>query len=142
MLLTGAYALSSCAGQAVDVDPPPAAPRTASVCAELSDRLPDTVLREEDRRATTPVSELTAAWGDPGIVLRCGVTRPAGLTPTSQILAVNHVDWLAEELPDGYRFTSIGRAAYVEVQVPDDYAPEVDPLVYLADAVKAAVPLT
>ncbi|MDP9418498.1 MAG: DUF3515 domain-containing protein, partial [Actinomycetota bacterium] len=93
------------------------------------------------RRATDPDSPYAAAWGDPSIVLRCGVARPAALRPESQVLTVNGVDWLAEEKESGYRFTTSGRAAFVEVVVPDDYAPEVDPLVDLAAPVKATVPV-
>lgn len=73
-------------------------------------------------------------------MLRCGVARPAALRRTSELAAVNGVDWFAEELTAGYLFTSTARVANVEVTVPDDYAPEVDPLVDLASAVQRAVP--
>jgi hypothetical protein len=50
------------------------------------------------------------------------------------------VEWFPEELERGYRFTTFGRSAFVEVTVPDDYRPEVNALVDLAAAVDAAVP--
>jgi hypothetical protein len=93
------------------------------------------------RRATSPDSSLTAAWGSPAVVLRCGVPRPAALEPTSQLVTIDGVDWFPEQLSDGYRFTSYGRVADVQVRVPGTYAPEVNPLVDLAAAMKKADPL-
>jgi len=68
------------------------------------------------------------------------VPRPSALTSTSDLSVVNDVAWLAEPLTRGWRFTTTGRVAYVEVSVPDAYRPEVNPLVDLASAVTAAVP--
>jgi len=103
--------------------------------------LPD-VVHDESTREVTPASPLTTAWGDPAIVLRCGVGRPAGYQPTADLATVNGVDWFPEQLSDGYRFTTWGRQANVEVFVPHDYAPEVNPLVDLAPAIKQYVPKT
>lgn len=91
-------------------------------------------------RETGPESSLTAAWGDPAIVVRCGVPRPAALEPTSQLTSVNGVDWFAEELTGGYLFTTYGRQTYVEVSVPADYAPEIAPVTELTTAVAATIP--
>ncbi|KWX09858.1 hypothetical protein TR74_07120, partial [Carbonactinospora thermoautotrophica] len=91
------------------------------------------------RRVTTD-SPLVAAWGDPPIVLRCGVPVPAAYQPTSQVVTINGVDWFPEQLTRGYVFTTVGRVANVEVSVPDAYAPEVNPLVDLAGAVADKVP--
>ena len=95
---------------------------------------------EQESRSTEPDSPSTAAWGDPAIVLRCGVPRPAALTRTAQLVSVNGVDWFAEELTGGYVFTTYGRQAYVEVTVPDDYAPEIGPVTELSSSVAEAVP--
>ncbi len=63
-----------------------------------------------------------AAWGDPAIIATCG--WPA-LGPTEQeCLAVDGVDWVAEPLSDGVRFTTFGRTPALEVLVPDAYKPE------------------
>ena len=102
-------------------------------------RLPQTVVGVTSR-TTDPPSALTAAWGDPAITLRCGVPRPAGLQPTSQLISIDDVDWFAEELTAGYRFTTVGRAAYVEVTVPDDYKPEAAPVTELSAVVADSVP--
>jgi hypothetical protein len=131
--------VSSCAG-AVDVAPPAdVEPASAQVCADLADSLPDTVT-DLDLRATEPESPLTSAWGDPAIVLRCGVPRPDALTRTSQLVSVDGVDWFAEELTQGYVFTTYGRQVFVEVTVPDDYDPEIGPVTELSSAVAETVP--
>ncbi len=79
--------------------------------------LPD-VVHDEASREVTPASPLTTAWGDPAIELRCGVGRPAGYQPTADLATINGVDWFPEQLSDGYRFTTWGRQANVEVFVP------------------------
>ena len=107
----------------------------------MSDSLPDTVLGELTRE-TQPESDLTAAWGTPAIVLRCGVSRPAAATPSANMVTIDGVDWFAEEVPEGYIFTSRGRLANVEITVPDDYSPEAGPLFELAPAIKEADPKT
>jgi hypothetical protein len=138
-----ALVVTGCARAAagpVDVAPPEPAPAAAAICRQLADRLPATV-DGADRREVSPDSPYVAAWGNPAIVLRCGVARPAALQPTAELVTVNGVDWLPEQQDDGYRFTTTGRGAYVEAWVPDEYAPEVNPLTDLAAAVVAAVPV-
>jgi Protein of unknown function (DUF3515) len=125
---------------AVEVAPPEPAPAAARLCRGLAARLP-AVVDGGDRRDVSPASPYVAAWGDPAIVLRCGVARPRALLPGAELVTVNGVDWLPEQQDDGYRFTTAGRAAYVEAWVPARYAPEVDPLVDLAAAVTSAVPV-
>ena len=90
--------------------------------APWRERLP-TELYGQPARSTVPVDGTTAAWGDPPIVLRCGVPRPAELTPTSTLVEVEGVSWYPEELSAGYRFTSTGREANVEVTVPAPTGP-------------------
>ncbi|MCZ3387847.1 MAG: DUF3515 domain-containing protein [Actinomycetia bacterium] len=118
----------------IDVDPV-----AAQICADFAGALPDTVAGQEGQK-TDPASTLTAAWGDPAIVVRCGVERPAALEPSSQLTSVNRVDWFVEELTGGYLFTTYGRQAYVEVTVPDDWAPEIGAVTELSAAVAESVP--
>jgi hypothetical protein len=119
----------------------------ATLCRALHKELPKTV-EGLKRRTPKPASDLTAAWGDPAVKLRCGVDKPADLTPGTEhydpyaaSADINGVQWFPEQLDDGYRFTTVLRKAYVEVTVPGKYAPEVDPLVDLANAVKKSVPV-
>jgi len=104
-------------------------------------QLPDT-LADQSPRETDPTGPLVAAYGDPPIVLRCGVDQPAALERTSQLVTVNGVDWFAEPLTNGYLFTTVGRVADVEVAVPSDYAPEANPLAELSAAIKQTLPTT
>jgi hypothetical protein len=140
-LLAGLVMLIASCSTAVDVSPPDPAPTARDLCGALAQQLPDVVVGQE-ARDTAPDSDLTAAWGDPAIVLRCGVPEPEALEPTSQLVTVDGVDWFPEQLTAGYLFTTYGRAVFVEVSVPDDYAPEAGALTDLADAVEAAVPRT
>ena len=127
-----AFALAACAGP-VQVDEPDPGPAGRATCDAVLAALPDQVL-ESTRRPTEP-GVLSRAWGDPPITLRCGVAAPPGLTASSECLEVNGVGWFAEPADGGTLFTTIGRAVFVEVGVPADYAPEVDVLVDLAAAV-------
>jgi hypothetical protein len=124
----------------VDVPAPVPPAEVAAACAALPAALPEQV-ESQSRRPTSPASSLTAAWGDPAIVLRCGVPRPAALEPTSEVVEVNGVEWFGEPTADGYVFTTTGRVANVEVRVPNAYAPEVNPLTDLAAAVTENIPL-
>ena len=120
--------------------PPEPKATAADACRSLVAALPD-VARRCRRRAVEPDSDLTAAWGDPPIVLRCGVDRPAAYEPTSLLGTYDDVDWLPVEADDGYVFYATGRVAWVEVAVPSAYAPESNPLIDLAAAVSANVPV-
>lgn len=120
---------------------PPAAERGAG-CGALHDALPDE-LDGRDGRETSPASDRTAAWGDPAVVLRCGVARPAGLTATSEIIEVDGVGWFLAERADAFVFTTVGRTPYVQVRVPaaTPRAEATAPLVDLAAPVADRLPL-
>ncbi|MSS45257.1 DUF3515 domain-containing protein [Cutibacterium sp. WCA-380-WT-3A] len=111
--------------------PSPTGAAVAGCRAVMAD-LPQTVAgaRLDDHDATV------ATWGDPRIVLRCGVNKPADLQLTSRCDVVNDVGWFSEQIDDGWRFTTIGRAGYVEVTVPTSYAPQADALVDLSTTIK------
>lgn len=142
--ITGAALLGSalvgCSGPVEVAATAPGTEATAT-CSRLLDALPDTV-DDQSRRAVTPEDALAAAWGDPAIVLRCGVDRPDAMTPDAQLFEVDGLGWLPEQLTGGYVFTTSGRTVYVEVTVPDDYAPEVNAVVDLGGVVAATVPET
>jgi hypothetical protein len=111
------------------------------VCARLAAALP-AELDGRSRVPTRPSSGLTAAWGDPAVVLRCGVDRPGGLTATSEVLEVDGVEWFLVEGRGGLTFTTVGRATGVQVRVPGS-VPRTEAsavLVDLAAAVRRCVP--
>jgi len=123
----------------VTVSAPPLTGQPARQCAVLERELPSQVADLWSRDVRT--DGVAAAWGAPTIVLRCGVTDATGLGPASRCDMINGVGWYSEELGDGFRFTTIGRAVPVELTVPGVYAPESDALVDVAAAVKAAIPV-
>lgn len=126
----------------VAVSPPvELSPSAAQACADLATLLPDKLNPVGDRREVTPQSLLTAAWGDPPAVLRCGVPRPTAMSPTSQLITVNGVDWFPEELTAGYLMTTVGRTANVEITVPSDQGPAPSIAADLAAAIKNADPI-
>jgi hypothetical protein len=142
--LVGALALltlTGCsAGLAVPLPSPPPIGAAAYTCSALHGGLPEEVLGH-GVTATTPKSPLTSAWGQPPIVFRCGVATPKALTPTSQLLTVDGVDWLPEKQTQGYLFTTVGRSVNVEVAVPDAYSPEADALADLSPAIARLDPV-
>ncbi len=134
----------------VEIDATHPSSTAAGLCEDLVGNLPDTVA-DEDVRDVEPSNALGAAWGDPPIVLRCGVDKPAALHADSVCFVVNDVGWFAsqdgqavsgdEPVEGDMTWTTIGRAAYVEVVVPEDGDREpVAPLPDLADAVRKAIP--
>ncbi|MEU6980564.1 MULTISPECIES: DUF3515 domain-containing protein [unclassified Streptomyces] len=136
-----AVAGCSSPGAKASVPVPGPAAAEAAVCRSLAKELPATVAGLE-RSGTEPDSELTAAWGDAAIVLRCGVPRPEKMNdPQAQGIDADGVNWLYERREgDGPRFTTTYRKAYVEVTLDKRYAHDVGPLVDLAAPVKKAVP--
>jgi hypothetical protein len=91
-------------------------------------------------RDTEPAVPYVAAWGDPAVVLRCGVPLPAEYGPDSRLLEVDGIGWLPVDGEGGTFFTAVDRAVHVELAVPDDYAPEADVLADLAPAILDALP--
>ncbi|WP_418961498.1 DUF3515 domain-containing protein [Streptomyces tritici] len=120
--------------------PSPAA-EEAAYCRALHDALPRT-LSGFDRSGAEPESDLTAAWGDGAIVLRCGVPRPEKMSdPQAQGVDVNGVGWMLEvQESGGPRFTTTYRKAYVEVTLDKRFAHDSGPLIGLADPVARTVP--
>lgn len=115
-------ALVGCA-RTVTVDAAPAAadPRCAAVIASL---------RGADELAGRPRREVgaqsAAAWGDPPVVLRCGV-QPLGPS-TEGCVSVGGVDWVGPRdpsVPDA-RYTTYGREPAVEVRLPPTAAADLD----------------
>lgn len=131
-------AVTASCSTALDLPDPDPGAEARGQCTALMADLPETV-RDEDRREVRP-GELTAAWGDPPITLRCGVPQPPGLTRSSECWEVNGVGWFAEEAEGGMLFTTIGRGTFVEVGVPAGYTPHADALVNVAAPIEAHIP--
>ena len=126
---------AGCGSATPEIDAPQLSAADARTCRDLVEALPGTLLGEE-RIDTTGDSEYGAAWGDPAIVLTCGVDA-VDLSDVPPCTVVDGVDWIVREGDGETTFTTDGYRPRVEVVVPDDYAPEASALTALRGAVTA-----
>jgi hypothetical protein len=99
-------------------------------------------LDDLDRRRVAPAAALGAAWGDPAVVLTCGVADT--IPPTAICAEADGVGWYipAEDSNDQsltLEMTSMGLRPAVHLTVPADYRPPPKILVGLASAMKQAL---
>lgn len=138
--------VSGCGTDTVEVDAPQLDPETASTCEALVEALPDTV-DDARRREVGPAGTPAAAWGDPPIVLRCGVPMPEDFDEFATCQEADGVGWFIPEdqmtgRPEEITMTTIGRAVNVEVTLPPEHWPPAAAMVNLAAAIKQTVPET
>ncbi len=125
----------------VTVAAPPASSAVQRPCIQVVQALPPTLAGLAPRIVhSTPGSPFVVGWGEPAIVLRCGVARPASLKPgDSELLTgVNGVFFSKRKSGDSNVFTVIDRSAYIEISVPSEYGG--GPLAPLATAIGRALP--
>ena len=118
---------------------PPALPAAAQrSCQELISALP-TTLGERAARPVDSPSPYVVAWGEPPVVLRCGVARPATFIATADTLVISGVTWFAERRGTTHRRgpRSTGRCTSRWSPPADDAS---DPAARLATAVSRALP--
>lgn len=113
------------AGCVAAVPSTPAEHATDPRCASLILATPGHLADGLDRRQTT--AQATTAWGDPAVVLRCGLEPPGPTTDRCETVSTPggpSVDWLV--LPGegqgaagaDWTFVTYGRVPTVEVVVP------------------------
>ncbi len=124
---------------AVDVRASEVSGSERKACADLVEALPDRV--SEQQRRETEGNPLGAAWGDPAIVLRCGVGTPSGYDKFAACQVADGLGWFVpdEQMADQGRdlvMTTIERSPRVEVLVPAEYRPPPAVMVDLAEAIK------
>jgi hypothetical protein len=116
--------------------PPPNAAADAP-CAQVLSALPIQLGQLAPRVVhAQPDSPNIVAWGDPAVVLRCGIPRPADFVPTSDVYNVGTVYWLAVKQKSATVWTAVDRSVYVEVTVPQKQAFQPLPLLGQAIAKK------
>ncbi|MGF7234197.1 MAG: DUF3515 family protein [Frankia sp.] len=90
-----------------------------SACERLAGTLPRSLGHGLGRRSITPATTFAAAWGNPPVVLSCGVTGVApSYQPTSALAVVDGVGWFAEQLDQSVRYSTPTRRPQVVVLVP------------------------
>ena len=115
--------------------PPSPSAATERACIAVFAKLPVQLGTLAPRKTDTD-SSFVVAWGDPAIVLRCGVAKPAvlGSPQAAQLLDVNSVIWQPDPQKTQTVYTTVDRAVYIEVTVP---AGADQPLPLLAPAIQA-----
>lgn len=91
-------------------------PSIQGKCQALQAGLP-VRLDKHPRRTVSPASEYASAWGEPAIILLCGI-RPSEHDPQAQIIGVNGVEWVTRETKSHTIWTSISLRITVEVSIP------------------------
>jgi hypothetical protein len=132
-------ALAATGCGAVDIPATDVTGSDRAACAALVEALPAKV--SDQPRRETDGNPLGAAWGDPAIVLRCGVGEPKGYDQFSSCQVANGLGWFVpdEQIPDqgvDVVMTTVERSPRVEVRVPAEYRPPVAVMVDLGEAIK------
>ncbi|MGH3719163.1 MAG: DUF3515 domain-containing protein [Pseudonocardiaceae bacterium] len=101
----------------------PAPSAGSSACARLLGALPEKLDGGElgaleRRRLAAPVPQGAAGWGEPPVVLRCGLDRPTELTATSRLLDVSGVQFLEIVNLGTSTWVAVDRGVYVVVALP------------------------
>ena len=107
------------------VEVPPVTPEADASCPALMSSLPLELSGEESRRVRSD-SPYAYAWGDPPVVLICGVDRPAGYVVGVSAIQINGVQWYVDTSnPDTTVWTTVDRPVYVQISLPSsvDSAP-------------------
>jgi hypothetical protein len=131
----------------VPVDAPDAA---GPECAALLGALPAALPADDGLLPPRPIAEpappAARAWAAAPrpAVLRCGLTRPAELSPTSALLEVNGVQWLQLDggllEPEMTSWVAVDRPVYVVLTAPTTAGSGV--LQTVADVIRQTLPRT
>jgi hypothetical protein len=132
-------AAAGCGGNTVAVDRFPVTAAGRAACPAFMAALPRHVADRARRRVTG--SPYAAAWGDPPIVLRCGVGRPRGFDRFSACQTADGVDWFVPDTAFGNQdadvvMTTVHRSPAVQVHLPATYRPPVAAMIDLTRDIK------
>ena len=136
--------VAGCGSGTVEVPAPAVSGAAAQRCAALVKALPRSVDDQARRAVSTGAREYGAAWGNPPVVLSCGVARPQGLNRFATCQQVNGVGWFVppaqiDRGPGPITMTTIGFHPRVQVQLPGDYWPPAAAMADLAKPVKGSL---
>ncbi len=94
---------------------------TTPACVALTAALPDELgglARRTIEHADDPSLTGVAAWGEPAVVLRCGLPTPAELTCTTPLQQVDGVAWLPLSTGGDTTYLVVDRSVRVALTVP------------------------
>ncbi|WP_275742917.1 DUF3515 domain-containing protein [Nocardioides sp. YIM 152315] len=125
--------VAGCSAGPVEIDAPDLSSADAATCRSLVDDLPETLAGQE-RRETSGDTAYGAAWGDPAIVVTCGVAEPADFTAGASCVRVDDASWFVPDdvmaaAADGDQdvdvtATELNHHPRVELRLPSDYRPD------------------
>jgi hypothetical protein len=102
----------------VPVDTPDVTPAADLACPVLMSQLPLELAGESSRMVASD-SPYAYAWGDPPVVLICGVAPPAGYVVGTSGIVINGVEWYVDTTdPDTVVWTTVDRNVPVQMRVP------------------------
>ena len=102
----------------VEVDTPDVTPAAELACPVLMAQLPLELAGEPSRMVDSD-SLFAYAWGDPAVVMVCGVAPAAGYVVGAATIVISGVEWFVDTSdPDVVVWTTVDRLVPVEVRVP------------------------
>ncbi|MEV0270925.1 MAG: DUF3515 family protein [Hamadaea sp.] len=122
----------------VTVEARPLDERATVVCRALVAKLPDRV-RDSARRAVTAGPEQNAAYGEPALVVSCGVPAPT-FPSTDDVWLLNGVCWHATEAAGSTVWQTVDREIPVQVSVPGAKDGSSQWVIGLTSAIGSTVP--
>lgn len=116
----------------MEIDAPELSEADAAACRDFVDTLPD---RVGDQERVESEGAFGAAYGDPPIVVTCGVGKPDHLM--TNCTSIDGVDWYFEESDEALIATTVGRQPAIEIVVPAEYDQTAPAQVDLGPAITA-----
>ena len=129
---------SAATGTVTVVAPSAGSPAVVAACTKLSAALPASLGPDIARRPVTGDPHRAAAWGDPAIILLCGVGQPNQLEPP---LTVDRVAWVVTDTGPGQLWTTRSSGVAVSVDINDAYTAQGEIMVRLAAPLLSSLPL-
>ena len=124
----------------LDVVTPAVTPEAEASCPALMSSLPLELAGEPSRRVSSE-SPFAYAWGDPPVVLVCGVPPAPGYTVGAFAIGINGITWYVETSDATVNvFTTVDRTVPVEVRVPSSI--DAASVTALSPLISAAIPYT
>ena len=117
---------------------PPVTPEAEASCPALMSELPLELTGQLSRRVQSD-SLFAYAWGEPPVVLVCGVDRPAGFVVGVSAIQINGVQWYVDtDDPESTVWTTVDRPVYVQISLPADV--DSAPVTALSTTIGTALP--
>lgn len=111
----------------VSVSAPPLATAESESCTQVLEKLPIALSGLPPRRvAAKPATPFVVAWGNPAVILSCGVRKPRDMVPGSStqlftVVSLNGPYFEVTKSNAGYLYTIVDRKPFIALFVPREY---------------------